>query len=655
MNWSIGLTGLDAAQRAIELVGTNISNAATEGYHRQDLQLAPIVYGGTMQDPQGVEVAGISRAVDTLLERELMNQQPTQGQIDRELTALETIESVFGEVDSEGLASALDGLFNAFRELSSDPNSQPLRQQAVWSADALTTELRRLGTYLTDLKQQIVLEAGNAVNQVNALAGDISTYNRQIETMNVRGGNPNVLLDKRDQALTELGTLIETDISYPEGDSGAVTVMSVGTPLSVSNVSTGLATGITMGGKLGIAAEDSASYTTRCDGGKLGGLLSLHNEIIPDLADRLDTLAATVADQVNRLHAQGVGSNGAFTELIGLPSSTEAFSDWNAEISAGALYVRITNTDTNTTTRHQVDITTDMTLSDVATTLDGLTDADGTTALSASIAGGALRLQSADADVFTFDFLPAPLADTSGGWSGTSSPSAGGIYTGASNDEYTLTVSGAGTIGTGDLSLEIRDGGGALLDTVAIGAGYAPGDRIDIGDGLNVSLSGGTVTDGESFTVLGLLETDETGLLAAAGVNTLFAGRTASTLGVRQDVLTDPRRLACSVGADMTDNTNVRRMAEIGEQTHDSLDGLTCADASRELTTTIGQAVTVRRARRDGLETVVQQLMQRRDEIGGVDVNEEAAKLLIFEQMFQGVAKFMSTQEKALRILGELL
>ncbi|MFW6133281.1 MAG: flagellar hook-associated protein FlgK [Planctomycetota bacterium] len=655
MNWSIGLSGLAAAQRAIQLVGTNISNAATEGYHRQDMQLSPVAFGGTMQEPLGVEVKAVTRAADALLERELISQRPAHGQIDRELTALETIESVFGEVDSEGLAAALDELFGAFRELSSDPNSRPLRQQAVWSADALAAELRRLGTYLTDLKRQIVVEADSAVDEVNALAEQIAELNREIGTMNVRGGNPNMLLDKRDQALAELGKLIDIDVSYPEGDDDAVTVVSVGTPLAVSNVTTELTTGITSDGKLGLTARDSTSYTTRCDGGELGGLMALHNEIIPDLSGRLDALAATVADEVNRLHVQGVGSDGAMTELTGAASPTTALGDWDAGISDGALYVRVTNAATGTTVRHRIDVTGDMTLSDVAAALDGLTDADGTTAVSARVTDRALHLQSTDAGTFGFDFLPAPLADTSADWSGTASPAAAGIYTGATNDEYTLTVSGSGTVGAGELALEVRDGGGELVDTVQVGAGYAPGDRIDIANGLSVSLSAGSVVDGESFTVLGLCETDETGLLAAAGLNTLFAGRTAETLTVRQEVLNDPRRLACSVGAEMTDNTNVRRMADLSEQASASLDGLTPPDAVRDLATTIGQAVAVRQARRDGLQTVLRQLEQRRDETGGVDVNEEAAKLLVFERMFQGVAKFMNTQDKALQMLADLL
>jgi len=204
-------------------------------------------------------------------------------------------------------------------------------------------------------------------------------------------------------------------------------------------------------------------------------------------------------------------------------------------------------------------------------------------------------------------------------------------------------------------ALEVRNGAGELLDTVNIGSGYAPGDPINIGNGLYVSMPVGTVTDTESFSILALAETDTSGLLAAAGMNTLFSGNSATTLGVRQELQDDPARLAVASSGDMTDNINVHRMADLSETTLTALGDLTPSDAYREMVTGVGQSVAVRESRLEGMEAVMRQLEQRRDEIGGVDVNEEAAKLLVYEQMFQGVAKFMNTQKDALDMLAQLL
>ena len=82
-NFSIGLTGLNAAQTALDVIGNNVANAATEGYHRQRIELSPSTYG---QTGGGVNVAGITRMVDTLLESEISRQQSSYGQVSQELS-----------------------------------------------------------------------------------------------------------------------------------------------------------------------------------------------------------------------------------------------------------------------------------------------------------------------------------------------------------------------------------------------------------------------------------------------------------------------------------------------------------------------------------------------------------------------------------------
>jgi flagellar hook-associated protein 1 FlgK len=656
MDFTIGISGLRVAQQAIDLIGTNISNAATEGYHRQDLRLAPVDYGTASSSRAGVRVVDVRRYVDELLEAELVHQQPLHGKVDRELTTLETIESLFGEIDAEGLGTAINRFFNTLRELSAQPNSQPLQEQAVWAADALATQFRTLAEFLQDLKEQVVVEAQSVTAQVNSLAAEIANLNGEVCTLTLRQGNVNTLLDRRDQAISDLARLIELETADSPTWDGVVNVTSMGMPLAVSDQVTEIEVGIVADDKLGVSAKDAHLYTTVCNGGQLGGLLALRNDLIPDVISQLDALATEIADQVNALHVQGVGTAGAFTELTGWASSAESFADWNADVDAGSFFVRVTNTDTGKIIRHEVSVELTDTLADVAAVLDGLQDADGTAALSAAIVDSRLRLAVTDAAKFTFDFLPAPLAEAEAPtWTGTASPTASGIYTGAANDVYTLTAVGAGQVGTGTLSVEVRNEAGELVTTANVGAGYAPADRIDIGNGLYVALAAGSVNDGEAFTIRALANSDETHLLAAAGLNTFFEGDSALTFRVESGLLESPGRVAASLGEDMTDNVNVRRIAELSETAMANLGGITPADAYRHLVTGVGREAMLRQARLEGLESVIKQLSDRRDEIGGVDINEQAAGLLIYERMFQAVAKFMSTQDETLKLLGDLL
>ena len=155
----IGLTGLDVAQRAIDLVGTNISNAATEGYHRQDLRTAPIQLSTEMGGGNGVRIVDVTRAIDLLMERETVAQQPQLGQTAQELSTLRLIETFLGDLESQGLTLALDEFFTSLQQLPSQMEEEALQYQAAWAAEGLAQEFRHVGTFLTDLESQLVLEA----------------------------------------------------------------------------------------------------------------------------------------------------------------------------------------------------------------------------------------------------------------------------------------------------------------------------------------------------------------------------------------------------------------------------------------------------------------------------------------------------------------
>ena len=109
MNFSIGLSGLQVAQRAIEIVGTNIANASTEGYHRQELILSSTALGQARDIPiGGAEVREYRRAADYLLESQIRDYHPQYEQIAQELTTLETLQGAFGTLDTGGLTSAMN-------------------------------------------------------------------------------------------------------------------------------------------------------------------------------------------------------------------------------------------------------------------------------------------------------------------------------------------------------------------------------------------------------------------------------------------------------------------------------------------------------------------------------------------------------------------
>jgi flagellar hook-associated protein 1 FlgK len=653
MDFQIGLSGLRVAQQAIDLVGTNLANVSTEGYHRQEVLVEPRATNPLMGIPiGGAEISRYRRTVDTLLESEILSQQPRHGQVAQELMTLEALQGSFGTLDSEGLSTVLNRFFGAVRELATDPVGQALREQAVWAADAVARDFRHLGGVLDDLDTQIVVEARNTADHINVLTEQIADLNGEIQTILMRGGNANLTIDRRDQAISELAGLIDVSVQHAGDGNGLVNVHIPGAPVVIGTRSVVVEAIPQPDRQLALRVANNSVYDTEIRGGKLGGLFALRNELLAGVRSDLDGLATTLIREVNRLHVQGVGSAGSFDGLSGTRVSdpTGAIEEWGSDVTAGTMHLRLIAPD-GSVTRHTVTIdpTTD-TLETVAAAFDALDPAH----LSASVVDAQLHLDGRLG--YRFDFLPTPSLALGAPWTGTSTPEASGVYTGPANDTLTFTVQGGGDVGVDvGLALEVRNGAGAVVTTLAVGAGYAAGDRIDVYEGLSLAFDPGTLVAGEQFSVEVLANSDPTGFLAAAGMNTLFSGTRAADMALRQDILDDPRRLATALGAEQSDNHVTRAIAAMGEARFADLGDASATDAFRMIVTGVGQQIGIRQARRDALVNVLHELENQRDAISGVDINEEAANLLLFEKMFEAMAKVLSTQQNAMQTLMDIV
>lgn len=650
-SFSIGISGLKAAQKAFDIIGNNVANAATEGYHRQRIELRPsytsqvgdVLLGG------GVDVVGVTRLIDELLEKEIFRQESLLGQISQEFATLRTVENAFGElVEGSGLSGAIDKFFNALQDLSAHPTEIIWQNQLITEAMAMAGRFRTLGEFLTSLEDQIELEAKNTMTQINLLTNRIAELNDAIKKQEIHGGQANNLRDQRDQCITELSELV--GIETRARSYGVVDVYVAGSPVVINNTSIELEVGLKEVGKLGVSVAGENIYNINTEGGRLSGLISLRNELVSDIHNDLDTLASVMIQQVNQCHVQGVGSSGSFTNLTGWPVTSLNLADFGPEVTDGKIYIRVTNMSTGAITRNEITVDKSAdTLSDIATLISGITG------LNASVVSSKLNIQ-ADAN-YQFDFLPAvlplPTASTLSGSPPTISVS--GIYTGTNNDTFQFTVAGSGPVGNGTLQLEVRDGTGQLINTLNVGAGYAAGDKLDVGNGIKISLSSGSLNAGETFDVDAFYSTDTSGLLAAAGINTFLSGSNASSIAVCSDIIATPGRVASALGADMNDNTNAIRMHGLRDQAVTSLNSMTPVAFYRQIATDIGQQLFVKETRKDNIESMVQNLSNQKGELSGVNINDEASRILAFEQMFKAMSKYMSTIHSSLLTMMEIL
>ena len=641
---AIALSGLEAARTALDVVGDNIANVNTEGYHRQEVRLEHRSF--VTQKPyaigQGVSVESVVQIRDTFVERSIIENTSLYAQSARATAILRTIEDIMGDPNEGGITAKLSAFFDAWSALSVDPTSLPLRQQVLQSADVLATNLNLVSAGIKDKKDSLDVEIDLATAEVNRLTGEIAELNLEIKQREVKGHEANNLRDLREALLLDLAEKIDCEIIDKDfGDiavySGNCLLVSGSMAIELERVEEGAEAVIRSRGRNGVYMSDV--------GGEVGGLLAMRNDALPAIIDELDGLARTLISQVNIVHSQGVGTSGSFTSVRG--TAALGLGDLVPPVVAGRLYVRVTDLVTGEVERYGVDVdpaTDDLT--SVAAALDAL---DG---LNASAAGSEITISS-DA-THAFDFLPVVDAKPDlTGVTGTAAATIAGAYTGAAEETYTFTVADGGTVGVDDgVSVEVRkQSTGALVKTLSVGATYRPGDALIVGDGIKVAFSNGTLNAGDAFSSLALAESDTSHFLAATGVNTFFAGTDAESIQVSRDISQNVLHLAASSDGIAGDNANAVRISALVDASQSGLEGYTIPEYATATATRLGQDIFLKESQKDGREVVLEGLMQRRDDSSGVDVDKETVRMLEFQRMYQGVAKFLSICSDNMQVL----
>lgn len=654
-NYSVGLSGLNAASAALEVIGNNISNASTDGYHRQRIELTASSYGQTagISIGAGVDVAEVTRLMDKLLEAEIVGQNSSYEQISQELSVMTTVETAFGEFsEGSGLNETMDAFFQALQGLAAHPLESVYRNDVVSAAEVMCSEFQRLGTSLEDLEDQIVMEARNVGDSINSLITQIAELNGKIQNVEVSQGQANNLRDQRDLLITKLGQLVS--VGTQEREYGIVDVSVGGLPVVTGTVSIAVQVSLNDEGMLSVSAAENQGYSLNVEGGRLGGLMSLKNELLEKVSTELDTLARSIVDSANRYQVQGLGVDGSFTELNGWSLGTEDLSALGAGVRDGTFYIRVTNTGTGDVERYAIDV--DVSGSPPDTAESAAAKIDAIPGISSSVLSSQLHIVS-DLE-YTFDFLPVVLAEPTSTSFTAASPatvSVSGIYEGDENQTLTFTVEGTGSVGNGVLRLSATDEDGNLVSTLNIGGGYAAGDALELSNGIRIALSTGQLNDGDSFEIDVLATSDTSGFLAATGMNAFFSGASAAEIRVCSDISDSPDRVATAYGSALTDNAAALRLAGVRDERVDGLGGMTPNEYYQRLVADIGQQVDLRESRQQNVEAMLQNLHNQRDEISGIDINDEAAQLMVFEKMFQAMAKYLTTLQSTMDTLMNMV
>ena len=344
---SIGKSGLLAAQVGLSTTGNNITNASVAGYNRQvaiqsdtATQDQGFGYVGT-----GTEVTAVRRFYDNFLAVQLRNSQSTQASLDAYTKQISQVDNLLAD-PTAGLSPALQDFFNGVQDATSNPASAASRQAMLSTADSLASRFQGMSARLSEIASGVNGQITSSVNEINSYATQIAALNQTIAGLTTDGKAPNDLLDHRDQMLTELNKLVKTTVI--PGDNNTLTVeFGTGQPLVVGNTAFQLATStsptdasrVTVGYQTASGAF-SALPDSVLTGGQLGGLVSFRDGAMDRAQNSLGQVAAGLAVSFNAQHVLGQDQNGAqgtpffnpITAYVGVNSHNSPVS--TADVSA---------------------------------------------------------------------------------------------------------------------------------------------------------------------------------------------------------------------------------------------------------------------------------------------------------------------------------
>ncbi len=644
LEFSIGLSAIQAAQRAMEVTGNNVANASTPGYHRQVVKLAaqaPMELNGQSYG-RGVEVADVQRTINTQLEAAITTQTTQSGYVDTKLTSMNQIQSMI-PTDASSIANELSSVFNDLQQASSQLGNPASRQTVVTQAQSLATQFNSLSANMDQMRTGMDSSIASSVSSINSMLTQIAGLNTQIARAVDQGVSPNDLLDTRDQLVNNVAQQMPLEIQ--QGQQQQITVLRSGAPLVIAGNAQQLQYSLDKNDQMQISVAGATTPLT-IDNGSLGALLDARNNQLTDFRQRLDDLAQSVSQAFDAIQSTGVGLAGGFSQMTSQRPVSKSDAMLNAAgltfpPTAGSVFIGVTNTATGQRTMAEVHIDpANQSLKDVATAIGTsnpniqafVNDQAGTVSLYANPG-------------YKFDFAggvdATPTTSFSAGTTVTATT--GGVPSDPSNNTYTFTFLSSGTVGvTAGLQARVTDQNGNVMGTVNVGQGYESGQPTAATNGVTMTLSAGDVTAGDSLSTRAVGDPDSAGVLTALGLNTFFTGNDASTIKVNSQLVGNPDLLATSRSGQAGDTTNLQRFVSLQDGQLMGNGTLTFTKFFNNMVSDVGSQVSSLTQQSSTNQVLMTRLSDQQASVSGVDMNEEMMQVIKYQQLFQSGAKFIS-------------
>jgi flagellar hook-associated protein 1 FlgK len=309
---SIGVRAMFANYSSMQTTGHNIANAQTPGYSRQTVQLA--TSGGQSTGAgffgKGVDVVTVQRASDAFLNTQAQVASSMSSMDDARSANLQQLETVFPPGDS-GVGAAVGSFMNSFVDLANSPSDSSARQVILSDAAEVADRFATAGAELDRLQSGVNSDIRNSIAQVNQLAGQVAHLNGDIAALRGSSQTPNDMLDQRDQLVKQMGNLIKVStITANDGTMGVFIAGGQRLVLGAEAQQLAVTPDPANTGRSSISISDSgivhALPSDLLVGGSISGLLKYQNEDLVSARNQLGQMAASVSARVNQIQGFGI-------------------------------------------------------------------------------------------------------------------------------------------------------------------------------------------------------------------------------------------------------------------------------------------------------------------------------------------------------------
>lgn len=638
------LTGLQAAQSALQVTGNNIANVNTPGYSREQAiqsALTPTLLGGQYLG-NGTQIDAVTRSYNSYLQSQVWSTTATASGASTLNTQLQPIVNLLAGADS-GLSTAINQFFaSGVAQVAANPSDIPSRQNLISQAQGLAQTFQSSAQQLQDAANGVNQQIGQSITSINSLTRQIAALNVQINTLSGPGSTPNSLLDQRDQLVSQLSAQVGVSVLPQDGNQ--------------VNVFTGNGQVLVAGGQsydLKAApnaydpsqtevayAANGAIISQGLQGGTLGGLLQFRTQVLQPAQNALGRIADGLAQAMNTQQAQGLDLTGQFGAAMFQAGQVQVLANTTGNTGSGSITASITAASGLTTADYQ--------LSYAGASNWNVTNLSTGTTQSYSASGGS----------FSFDGLTVTPA-TSGINVGDKFDVLPTRY-GALNFESVLSnasqiaaaapyVSSVGTQQSGSIvntnlgNLALSSGQySATSGTAAVvisGASAPTALQITLTSGGTSGAVGFQVTQAGSATVLasGSVSLGGSGTtIAVPYANNPPGGYWTVTLAGSTAVSGDAFTLSAGSAGN---GGNAQAMAAL--QTAKTLEGgnASLEGAYSQLVGQVASQGSQAQSTLSAASAVASQAVASQQAVSGVNLDEEATKLIQYQQAYQAAAK----------------